>query len=78
MQLVFRLGILGNENFGVLWNQFYCPLVQEEEEEERRHMGCCSVMLLLKLMLGTQQQQQVLTRRSVVTRLVCHILGVGG
>lgn len=38
-------------------------------------MGCCSVMLLLKLVLGTQQQQQqVLTSRSFLTRLVCHIL----
>jgi len=43
MQLVFRLGTLGNENFGVLWNQFYCPLAQTFGARRRRrrirHMG---------------------------------------
>jgi hypothetical protein len=74
------LGTLGNENFGgtlesktiVLWRN---PLVQEEEDT----WVVCSIMLLLELMLGTQQQQQqVLTSRSFVTRLVCHILRGGG
>ncbi len=45
MQLVFRLGTLGNENFGVLvlWNQDYCPLAQHcgaRRRRRRRHMGC--------------------------------------
>jgi len=37
------LGTLGNENFGVLWNQFYCPLAQTFGARRRRrrirHMG---------------------------------------
>ncbi len=74
MQLVFRLGTLGNENFGVLWNQAIVlwrnPLLQEEEDDTWVVVQSCFCWSSCWVH-SSSSSSKVLTSRSFVTRLVC-------
>jgi hypothetical protein len=81
MQLVFRLGTLGSENFGVLWNQDYCPLVQEEEEKKKKTTrGLLFSHAFVEAHAGyTAAAAKSLQADHLLQDLsVCHILGGGG